>query len=413
MRTTFSLIALTGALFVSSTTDAADISDTNAATTFPATQPALRQQMLQLQTRVSNLENQKKKEGVHTQFSDRVSLSGGINVQAAFSRKSSPSSFTGPGNQTANLNTAYLNFNAILMPWIKSFFSLTYEPSGVTTTTGGAFTAPEVEQAYLQFWGEKNSHFHLDVGKQYVPFGVYNRYPVTDSLTQSLSEVNKVAAVAGAHYSPFFASLYAFNAQGSLNGFGVTGREQLMNGGAEVGVLKLSKKLGYEASLGYLNNMAETRFIYGVIKSTNELVGALAGHFSFNIHNFGFISNMVCPTRAFSSKDITYNGKGAKPLAYEAEINYVFKIRNHPLVPAFGYEQSSQALFLSLAKYRYVWSLEYVINAYLTATLELLKAKNYGKNETGTYATGASAFTTVTGNGAWSDSAIIQVAAHF
>lgn len=423
MKKYIPLFSLASALLISGATFAdTDTSETNTTNDtaqidtslpVPAPQPSLRQQMFQLQQRVNKLYKEKKDEGVHTQFGDHVSLSGGINVQTAFSNRLSPTSFTSPGNQTLDLNTAYLNFNALLASWLRTFFSLTYEPNGVTTTTGGAFTAPEVEQAYIQFGNTKTSHYHFDLGKQYLPFGVYNRYPVVDSLTQSLAEVNKVGAVAGVDYDPFFASVYAFSAQGSLKGFGVSPRDQLMNGGAEVGIINISKKFGYEASLGYMNNMAETRFIYGVIKSTNKAVGELAGHLSFNIYRLGVITNMIYPIDRFLSTDITYNGQGARPSAYEAEVNYAFTIHGHPLVPALGYEASSQALFLSLARYRYVGSLEYTINKYLTATLELLKSKNYAVGDTGTYATGTSTIATVTGNGRWNDAAVIQLAANF
>ena len=278
-------------------------------------QLSLRQQMAQLQKQINKLAAQKK-EGVHTQFLDRISLSGGINVQTAFSDKSSPTSFTGPGNQTFNLNTAYLNFNALLTDWMRSFVSLTYEPSGVTTTTGGAFTGPEIEQAYLQFSKSKDSHYHLDLGKQYLPFGVYNRYPVVNSLTQSLAELNKVGAVGGITYNPFFGSLYIYSQQGTLSGFGSTARDQLLNGGAEIGAIQVSNKFGYEASLGYTNNMAETRFIYGVIKATTQVVPALAGHVSFNIYRLGFVSNVITALHHFTVNDITYNRSFAKPSSY-------------------------------------------------------------------------------------------------
>lgn len=381
-------------------------------------QLSLRQQMFQLQQRVNKLYENKQdvtKEGVHTQFGDRISLSGGANVQTAFSDNYTPTSFTVPAksNQTFDLNVAYLNFNALLTSWMRSYLSLSYEPNGVTTTTGGAFTGPEVEQAYVQFAKDRNQHFHLDVGKQYLPFGVYQRYPIVDSLTQSLAEINKVAAVAGINYNPFFASAYIFNMQGTLDGFGSTARDELMNGGAEVGLLKVSDKFGYEASFGFLNNMAETRFIYGIIKATNKSVDAFAGHFSCNYHHLGLITNTIFAGDAFSSQDITYNGKGAKPSAYEVELNYLIPVRGHPLVPAIAYEHSSQALFLSLAHYRYIFSLEYTINKYLSTTLELLASKNYGANATGTYATSTSSFATVSGNGIWNQAGLLEMAVNF
>src|SRR3989338_171063 len=279
--------------------------------------PTIGERLTQLENQVDALAaktgKKKKSDGVHSQYGDRIAFSGGLDTEFFSSNLNNPSAFTTPDNQSLDLNVAYLNFNALLTPWMRTFTALTYEPGGVTTTTGGAFTAPEVEQAYVQFSKPQSSNLFLDVGKQYLPFGSYNRYPVVNSLMQSLAEINKVAMVGGLDYKPFFTSVYIFSMQGTLGGFNSSAKNQLANGGLEAGFLQVSPTFGYEASLGYLSNMAETRFIYGVIKATNESVGALAGHVSFNVNKLGFVANAVGAVRNFDAQDIQYNGGGAQP----------------------------------------------------------------------------------------------------
>jgi len=343
---------------------------------------------------------------------NRLAINGGVIAQGVFGNRPNTSPFPAPGNNSLNLRAAYFGFTGYLTSWARAYVSLNYEPTSISTATGEPFTAPEMEQAYVQM-NNASKHFRFDLGKQYLPFSVYEHYPVVTSLPQRLSEINKVAAVFTVNYHPFFASAYAFSAQGKSNGYNNPEKNQIANGGADIGFHNQNKKFGYEATLGYMNNLAETRFIYFLIKATHEKVGAISVHFNFNIERFGFISNAIIAAQKFSPLDITYDHQGAQPAAYEAKINYVIEVHRHPLVPMIAYETSSQALFLSVPRYDYVFSLEYWINKYLSTTAELIAAKNYSAGNTGTYATSAMTFGTTTGNGKWNNVGILELSARF
>lgn len=372
---------------------------------------SMRAMVRQLERRITKLEK-KQKSGVETQFSDRLFISGGLNVQASLSQRSTPTSFTGDSDQALNLNVAHLNVNALLTKWLRTYLAFAYEPNAVTTSTGTPSTGPEIEQAYLQL-AKDGGHFHFDLGKQFLPFGVYNRYPIVDSLTQSLAEINKVAAVFGYHKGQFFIQGYDFYMQGSLSGFGEPPENRLANGGAEVGLLKVSDKFGYEVSLDYLTNLAETRFIYGLIKATHQSIGAIAAHVSVNYKRLGFVGNWVGALSHFDSRDITFNNSGALPSAYEVELNYIFPVNNKPYKIGFGYEHSSEALFLSLPLFRYVFTMSYSFNKYLTLTVDALWSKDYATIDQATYATGESTVNTINGTNRWSTAGVVELAAHF
>lgn len=374
---------------------------------------SMHSQIYQLDQRPNVVVANKKSPDQLIHLGDRIAINGGVVIQGDFSDKSNITSFIPPSSNALNLRTAYFGFTGYMTSWARAFVSLNYEPGSVSTATGEPFTAPEMEQAYIQMQNQ-NRHFRFDLGKQYLPFSVYEHYPLIASLPQRLSEINKVAAVATINYHPFFASAYAFSMQGKLNGFNANPAEnQLANGGVEMGFHRQNKKWGYEATVGYMNNMAETRFIYGLIKATHKSVGALSLHFNCNAGRFGFISNVIYAAQKFSPLDITYDDTGARPAAYAAKINYVIEVHRHPLVPMLAYEYSSQALFLSLAHYNYALSLEYWINKYLSTTAEYVRAKNYAAGNTGTYATSATTFTTISGNGAWNNAGVVELAAHF
>ncbi|HLB55768.1 MAG TPA: LbtU family siderophore porin [Coxiellaceae bacterium] len=353
-----------------------------------------------------------KKETSLIGWDNRIAINGGVNIQGVFGNRPNTTPFPLPSNNSLNLRAAYFGFTGYLTSWARAYVSLNYEPNSISTATGEPFTAPEMEQAYIQM-NNKNRHFRFDLGKQYLPFSIYEHYPVVTTLPQRLSEINKVAAVASVNYHPFFAAAYAFSMQGKLNGYNNPATNALANGGAEIGLHNPHKKFGYEVDLGYMSNMAETRYIYFLIKATHKPVGALSLDVDFNIKRFGVVTSAVYAVQPFSPLDITYDGAGAQPSAYEARINYVIEVHRHPLVPAVGYAQSSQALFLSMPRYTYIFSLEYWIDKYLSTTVEFLQSKNYAAGNVGTYATSATTFGTETGNGNWNSVGILELAAHF
>lgn len=352
-------------------------------------------------------------EGVSTRFKDHIVLSGAVNLQAAFSNKSSSGSFVKPSAEKMSLNTALINIHALLMPWLRSYVTLTYQPGQVSTNTGGQVNGPEFEQAYFQIANAKKSHFLLNVGKQFLPFGVYQRHPVINSFTQVLDETNKIALNLGATYKPFFFSIYGFSAQGGLSGVGNTPSNELLNGGVEIGAIRVNKHFGYDVSVGYINNLAEARFIYALIPRTNRRVSNIAAHVSFNIYHFDFIWDTSFPDKSFDPQDVTFNGVGAHPSAYEAEIAYHFPLmKNHPSTLAIAYQHSHEALFAGLPFFRYSASYTVYINRYLTGIIEYLRSRNYSSNDVATYNNNGTV-TNVQGNTAWNNSVLLQTSIHF
>ena len=88
-------------------------------------------------------------------------------------------------------------------------------------------------------------------------------------------------------------------------------------------------------------------------------------------------------------------------------------VKGMPLKIAFGYERSYQALFLRLPLYRYVLSVSYLFNKYLTGTVDVLSSKDYSAASSGSYATGINNFATVTGTNRWNRAAVFELGAHF
>lgn len=387
-------------------------STTTVPTYMTAAQPASYESyMNELAERKTQLDTFEQK-GVFTRFGSRLVFSGGVDVYASASNMLNALSFQGPSNNALYMRTAFFDLDARLTHWLSTYISVTDEPNNALTTPQASPT-PEFKEAYIKIKEPKNKHFDFILGRDYLPFGVYQRFEIISSLTRSLSEINRIAAIGNIKYHPFFVSVFAFNMPGSLNGFGTPPNHQLENGGAEIGAKKHSSVFGYNARVAVINNMAAIKSIYSTISSTNKAVDEIAAHVSFNFHRLGFAFNDAQAVDSFLARDITYNGVGAKPSAYSGEINYLIVIHNKPLLVAARYEHSSQSLFLNMANYRYYFSFTLGINKFLSSSLQFYRSKNYGAQDVATYATSATAFDTIRGNGCWSNAVILDLFAHF
>ncbi|OGT43986.1 MAG: hypothetical protein A3F13_04475 [Gammaproteobacteria bacterium RIFCSPHIGHO2_12_FULL_40_19] len=363
---------------------------------------------------------------VGARLGDRIIMNGGIDVFGFTSKMQNPLVYTGPANEALHLRVAYFDFYAMFYPWLTTYLSITDEPN-YSSTTIATTPIPKISQAYIRMTSQNDAQVRFTLGRTYLPFGVYSKYAIIASFVHKLSEMTNIAAIVDLNYKPFFGSVYAFNMEGTLNGFGNPPSSQIENGGAEVGLTNLPEpgpsdssivrfprhQFGYAAQVSLVNNLAANNTIFNIISSTNRAVDAMNARIELIYYGWGIIANDIFALRPFLTKDITYNGAGAEPSAQDIALNYLFRIHSKPLLAGLKYEQSAQALFLSMGRFQYEFSLTYGINRFLSTSLQLYRSRNYASNDTGTYATGTSSFTTITGNNAWNDTAIVDLFAHF
>lgn len=350
--------------------------------------------------------------GRHTAGPELV-FSGNLSIDTSAADRTTATAYTGTGSNTMKLSNAQLNANASVAPWARGYVSLN-DNFGSTGPSGTSGDGLEFEQAYLQF-GRRQSPLLLNIGKQYLPFGVYKHHPVTASLTQELSEFVKDAAVFGYKHKKFFSSAYIFLADGSVNGPSKITSEKLNhNYGIEIGTInKKERGFGYETSLGYISNLAEARNVNSIVPKTRHAVGNLAPHLDLYFGKLNFVLDYTYATRTFDQNDITMNGKSARPRAFSSEVHYHFLTNKHPSTLAAGYQRSWDSLFLNMAKYRYITSYNYNFNQYVTLQFELMHNTDYGRNDEASYLNSSGSTTTVSGTGKGSNSGTMRISMHF
>jgi len=342
---------------------------------------------------------------------NRIQISGGVNVDLGkFGNRNQ--NIMGENYQRFSLNDAYLNVAANVSDWAKAFASLSYNtatinaPASTIATGGGTVKAEydaaysnnvssgstssvQLEQAFATFGNFDVSPFYIQVGKQFADFSSYQLHPITESLTQVLSEVLATAGKVGFVASGFNGSIYAFDDPISKVGQSTS----TTNYGANLGFGAPSDQFGWDVGISYLYNMIGANNVAYIVNQNNAtqafytpVAGAVsnpgyntrvsAGAFYADINTgpFSLAGRYTSALEKFNVLDAPKNlssalssiagtgGTGAKPWAAGLTAAYAFDAWCKSQSIYLGYQASGQAAYLTLPKSR--WMLGYGVELF-------------------------------------------------
>ncbi|MAZ77833.1 MAG: hypothetical protein CMF39_04075 [Legionellaceae bacterium] len=350
--------------------------------------------------------------GTHGFLNDRIVFSGGVLSQLSASKYANSSSFTGGAGRNLELNTAYLNVHAIVTQNLSAFTMISTVAPGEPNVDGGT-GGVEFEEAYLNYAKDFGPNmFNVQIGRTYVPFGVYKIHPIVASLTQTLDQTNRPAAILGFARSPIFFSVYGFGGLGNLNKSSSTLANKL-NGGARIGSSYVGNHWGYDVSADYITNMAEALSVHNILPTTYNNVPNFAAHATGTLGGFALTYNFSRAVRPFSRRDLIFNGGNARPQAQEVELSFTSKMFGHRTTLAANYQTSKEALALDLPKNRIAASVDCDVNHYLTVTLEGLRNKDYSSTDSYQRLASGSLTAVQNGTGRVNYTGILEADIHF
>lgn len=254
-----------------------------------------------------------------------------------------------------SLATAKLNADAFVNDWVKGHLGLFYSSTmnryyfTNTSQNNSRTNGVVLDEGYITIGNFKKSPFFLRAGQQYLPFGTYNRYPISESLTQVLTETRSVAAEIGLNdASGLTGSLSALDGLQKANH---TRRNDVDNYVAALSYENRNHPVGFNVGMSYINNMIDVGSIsYNLNNAStyNHRVGGLAAHADLFTGPFDLITRFVSATRQFNVNDLSYQvrpGKtsGAKPKALSLLAGYAFKTKGYESRIQLGYEVSREA----------------------------------------------------------------------
>ncbi len=288
-------------------------------------------------------------------WTSRITISGLLNVDGYASNTTpnfglSELTVDGHSNNIA-VNNANLFVDALVNDWTNVHLGLAYSSNRSTAFSREAAT-PTFDEGYVTIANFTESPLFFRAGREYLPFGVYNRYPMVQNPTQLLSETTGTAAQAG-FVSPVgvYGSVYGF--RGLKQASDPANRPRVNTWGADLGYAYSDAMYGLKLDAGYINNFNNVNYvaaapIQSAIGYTNR-IGGLALSADGNAGPFDAALRYVTALQGMTDAlDIHYNQNAgtftatkAEPYAYGAELGYTFPVLAHQSRAGLGYQHTS------------------------------------------------------------------------
>ncbi len=251
----------------------------------------------------------------------------------------------------------------------KAIMSLKYEEDN---------TPLEVDNAYITL--TSNSPLYLNAGQLYVPFGNFSTHMVSDPVTK-FAEARESAIQVGMNTGTVYGSVYGFN--------GITqddDRDTIDHYGMNLGFGQTTDSMSFDVGFGYISDIGDSGSLegflenavdYDYVEGANAYVNFSAGAFSFN-------GEYITALDSFQTQHIAFNGDGAEPKAYNAEIGLDFNLAGYATTFAMGYQATEEALTLELPESRIIGALSVGVYTNTSLSLEYALDEDYSIEDGGT-----------------------------
>lgn len=300
----------------------------------------LMEELKEVKEKTRTLEAQMKEKGLLDKWSDKITLSGAIEVEVGYEDFDyDDSAEDDEKSSDISLATVELGVDVDIVKHVKGHVLFKYEDDE------GVF----VDEGIISINGEDVVPLYLNVGKLYVPFGNYESHFISDPLTLELGETRESAIVAGFANDMFELSLGVFN--GEINE--TDEDDDHIQKFVASAVFTLPKDtvscLGLVVGASYISDIADSNGLQDYLDEeygTDEIKDYIPGwsvFFSASfLDKFFFEAEYVGATDKFENDDLGLDpGEKFKPRAWNFELAYAV---TENLEVAVRYEGSDDAL---------------------------------------------------------------------
>lgn len=324
-----------------------------------------------------------------------------------------------------DLGSAELNAAAALNNWVEAYVSLAYDPSpGAFSNQRIANSSVGLGLGFVNIGDLDQTPFYLTAGQIYVPFGRFSSTMISAPLTTILGRTKSRPIILGYQSQTDtgpFAAIFGFKSDTTIDGTGVGGFNlgynfKTTHTNGEIGTSFISS---IDNTGGMQANGARPHLFGGFSSPTNgnEAVKPIPGvdlHGILRFDRYNLTAEWVSATERFRTRDLSFNGHGAKPQALQLEAAATFMAFTKPSTFALGYQWSKETLALRLPEQRF--SAVFDISIWKD-TVESLEYRHDIDFKHGQYANGAAPFGMMNANtygtGASSDTLLAQIGVYF
>ncbi|WP_456406631.1 LbtU family siderophore porin [Thiolapillus sp.] len=343
-----------------------------------ADEQELRQEIMNLKHKVERLEKsriplvtqetEKQEQEQETQWFENISFSGLVEVEASYAD-------TADGDESdIVVATVEFGIDAQLTDWVNAHVLFLYEDG---------MDNPEVDEAIITIANLEKSPWLLAAGRMYAPFGNFDSHMVSDPLTLEIGETREEAAQIGFVSGNFFASAFVFNGDANEDG-----SSHIDDFGLSVGLAHEAgdHDMGYSFGASWINNLADADSLQETITDPDALQDKVNGIGVYGSLTFGqliFIAEYMGASHAFDAADLAFDSSGAKPRAWNLEVDYGFEIMGKAAMAGVAWQQTEEALALELPETRFLATVSVEIYEHTALSLEYAHDEDYSIREGG------------------------------
>jgi hypothetical protein len=327
--------------------------------------------------------------GITTPQHPRLVLSGKVVGQASYERP-----YDGAKSSDINLSSAELDAFAEVTRLVNGFMAFSYEGFAGSTPRRVSNSNVKLSKGFIVIGDFSKFALYGTIGQIDVPFGRYSTNMIGSPVTKYIGKTKARAIVVG--YSPEdrstpYGRVFLFKGDSKYGN-----SSMVKQGGLDIGYHYMRGKFLTTIGGSYIMNVADaegmqnTGYSAGMFTGFNQTstatmdyeqlvhrVGGIDFYGKTSFGKYSLLGEFVSSLQRFSGADLTFNGHGAKPKAFNVEGTYSFVIFKHPSSFAIGYGQTDQALALNIPKQRYAASLRSTILDNTTATVSFQHDINY------------------------------------
>lgn len=242
----------------------------------------------------------------------------------------------------------------------------------------GGTEAGELDQGLLTFGNAEASPVYLAAGRMYVPFGNFKTGLVSDPLTLELGETRESTLQVGFDADGLYGSVYVFNGDSQRIG----DDDRVMHFGANLGYATEIFDIG----VGYINSLADTdanQDAIATVATMQRKVAGIAAHAIVNVAGFTVIGEYVGASGGFDRLDLSFNGAGASPSAWNLEVNHRFNVMGKGANFGIARQQTAEAVALGLPESKLLAALSVGMTEKTVLSFEYASAEDYGISDGG------------------------------
>lgn len=298
---------------------------------------------------------------------DNVSVAGAVEIEAAVEEDFDGKTIN--GFDTATVDVAV---EAEIDGWLGATAALAM----------GNGAGIEVDEAFVTL-APAGTPVSIRLGRQSLPFGVYESELISDALAKELGDTGQDAAVLRVKLGGVSASGFLFKGDLDRKGGDTAG---VRNAGFALDYAIETEEVSIGVSVSYLNDIGESDTFEEAIAGTPGS-GMVPGGATSVIGSFGgmtAIAEYVTALEDFGADELAHEGGGARPAAWGVEARYGWEVHGREVTAAVAWQRSIEAQALDLPKSRFLAGVSIGLAAGVGLALEYRRDNDYGTGVGGT-----------------------------